>query len=142
MQDAFLKHQRIVVMKLKRVSQLTLGLFFASQLFYTAQAAPPKNQQPPNIMIILADDLGFSDISAYGGEIKTPHIDSLLKQGKMLFNFHASSMCSPTRAQLMTGADNHLVGLGACMKLQNDKKNWLAPIARVHSSKLMAIQAT
>ncbi len=53
MQDAFLKHQRIVVMKLKRVSQLTLGLFFASQLFYTAQAAPPKNQQPPNIMIIL-----------------------------------------------------------------------------------------
>lgn len=113
MQDAFLKHQRIVVMKLKRVSQLTLGLFFASQLFYTAQAAPPKNQQPPNIMIILADDLGFSDIGAYGGEIKTPHIDSLLKQGKMLFNFHASSMCSPTRAQLMTGADNHLVGLGA-----------------------------
>ncbi|MCT6834244.1 MAG: hypothetical protein M3039_09675, partial [Acinetobacter baumannii] len=53
-------------MKLKRVSQLTLGLFFASQLFYTAQAASPKNQQPPNIMIILADDLGFSDISAYG----------------------------------------------------------------------------
>lgn len=113
MQDAFIKLQRIVVMKLKRVSQLTLGIFFASQLFYTAQAASPKNQQPPNIMIILADDLGFSDISAYGSEIKTPHIDSLLKQGKMLFNFHASSMCSPTRAQLMTGADNHLVGLGA-----------------------------
>ncbi|MFH4307431.1 sulfatase-like hydrolase/transferase, partial [Acinetobacter baumannii] len=48
-----------------------------------------------------------------GSEINTPHIDSLLKQGKMLINFHASSMCSPTRAQLMTGADNHLVGLGA-----------------------------
>lgn len=112
MQDAFIKLQRIVVMKLKRVSQLTLGLF-ASQLFYTTQAASPKNQPLPNIMIILADDLGFSDISAYGSEIKTPHIDSLLKQGKMLFNFHASSMCSPTRAQLMTGADNHLVGLGA-----------------------------
>ena len=54
-----------------------------------------KNQQPPNIMIILADDLGFSDISAYGGEIKTPHIDSLLKQGKMLLIFMLHQ-CSPT----------------------------------------------
>ena len=93
-------------------------------------------------MIILADDLGFSDISAYGSEIKTPHIDSLLKQGKMLFNFHASSMCSPTRAQLMTGADNHLVGLGAMYETSKRQENWLEPIAHVHSLKLMDIQDT
>ena len=89
-----------------------IGTFCQPIVLHNASSTS-KNQQPPNIMIILADDLGFSDIGAYGGEIKTPHIDSLLKQGKMLFNFHASSMCSPTRAQLMTGADNHLVGLGA-----------------------------
>ncbi|WP_151980046.1 sulfatase-like hydrolase/transferase [Acinetobacter guerrae] len=97
----------------KKLSLLSLSVFLAGNSLQVVHAAQTKNQQPPNIMIILADDLGFSDISAYGSEIKTPHIDSLLNQGKMLFNFHASSMCSPTRAQLMTGADNHLVGLGA-----------------------------
>lgn len=99
-------------MTLKKLSQLSLGLILSSTLITPSYAAN-QAKAPPNIMIILADDLGFSDISAYGSEIKTPHIDSLLTQGKMLFNFHASSMCSPTRAQLMTGADNHLVGLGA-----------------------------
>lgn len=99
-------------MTLKKISQLSFGFFLSSTLISPSHATDPKHS-PPNIMIILADDLGFSDISAYGSEIKTPHIDSLLTQGKMLFNFHASSMCSPTRAQLMTGADNHLVGLGA-----------------------------
>ena len=97
----------------KKLNLLSLSLFLVGNSLATTYAAPTKDHQPPNIMIILADDLGFSDISAYGGEIKTPHINSLLHQGKMLFNFHASSMCSPTRAQLMTGADNHLVGLGA-----------------------------
>lgn len=70
-------------------------------------------QNPPNIMIILADDLGYSDLGAFGSEIPTPNIDSLLNQGKRFNNFHAQSLCSPTRAELMTGADNHLVGLGA-----------------------------
>ena len=102
-------------MTLKKLSQLSLGLILSSTLIAPSYAAN-QAKAPPNIMIILADDLGFSDISAYGSEIKTPHIDSLLTQGKMLFNFHASSMCSPTRAQLMTGADNHLVGLGAMYK--------------------------
>ena len=99
-------------MTLKKLSQLSFGLILSSTIIVPSYAAN-QIKAPPNIMIILADDLGFSDISAYGSEIKTPHIDSLLTQGKMLFNFHASSMCSPTRAQLMTGADNHLVGLGA-----------------------------
>ncbi|WP_445115639.1 arylsulfatase [Acinetobacter sp. WZC-1] len=96
----------------KQLSFFGLSLFFVGTTTSILHAAEPIKQSP-NVMIILADDLGFSDISAYGSEIKTPHIDSLLKQGKMLFNFHASSMCSPTRAQLMTGADNHVVGLGA-----------------------------
>lgn len=99
---------------MNQLSRFSFSLcLFTGIVISSVNAAPAQPKQPPNVMIILADDLGFSDISAYGSEIKTPHIDSLLKQGKMLFNFHASSMCSPTRAQLMTGADNHLVGLGA-----------------------------
>lgn len=95
------------------LNKLTLGLLLTGAFLHNTHAQTAQKTQPPNIMIILADDLGFSDLSAYGSEIKTPNIDSLLQQGKMLSNFHASSMCSPTRAQLMTGADNHLVGLGA-----------------------------
>ena len=98
---------------IKIINQHILSLVLIGTTLPTVQAQSEKIPKPPNIMIILADDLGFSDLSAYGSEIQTPHIDSLLKQGKILSNVHASSMCSPTRAQLMTGADNHLVGLGA-----------------------------
>jgi arylsulfatase A-like enzyme len=66
----------------------------------------------PNILLILADDLGFSDLGSYGGEIDTPNIDVLAKQGVRFSNFHVSATCSPTRSMLMTGVDNHLNGLG------------------------------
>ncbi|KTT51879.1 arylsulfatase [Pseudomonas oryzihabitans] len=66
----------------------------------------------PNILLIVADDLGFSDLSALGSEITTPNLDSLIKQGKLLLDFHTAPSCSPTRAMLMSGNDPHLVGLG------------------------------
>ncbi len=66
----------------------------------------------PNILVILADDLGYSDIGAFGGEINTPHIDALAASGRMLSNFHVGAVCSPTRAMLLSGADHHRVGLG------------------------------
>jgi arylsulfatase len=66
----------------------------------------------PNIIVILADDMGYSDIGVYGGEIETPHIDALAASGVRFSNFYSSLTCSPSRAMLMTGADNHLVGLG------------------------------
>jgi arylsulfatase A-like enzyme len=70
--------------------------------------APSK----PNILMILADDLGYSDIGAFGGEIQTPNLDALAQSGRLLTNFHAAGSCSPTRSMLMTGTDHHLVGLG------------------------------
>lgn len=60
----------------------------------------------PNFLVIVADDLGFSDTGAYGGEIKTPNIDNLAHAGIRFIDFHAAAACSPTRAMLLTGTDN------------------------------------
>lgn len=69
-------------------------------------------ETPPNIVIILADDVGFSDFGAYGSEISTPNIDALAERGAIFSNFHASPVCSPSRAMLMTGMASHLAGVG------------------------------
>lgn len=68
--------------------------------------------QRPNILVIVADDLGYSDIGAFGGEIATPHLDALAAGGRRLSNFHTAAVCSPTRASLMSGTDHHLAGMG------------------------------
>ncbi|CAL5870146.1 uncharacterized protein PFLUO_LOCUS4381 [Penicillium psychrofluorescens] len=66
----------------------------------------------PNFLLIVADDLGFSDVGAFGGEIQTPNIDSLADSGVRMTDFHTASMCSPTRSMLLSGTDNHIAGLG------------------------------
>ncbi|RSH95516.1 hypothetical protein EHS25_000608 [Saitozyma podzolica] len=69
----------------------------------------------PNFLLILADDLGgYSDIGCYGSEIRTPNIDALARDGARMTDFHATAACSPTRAILLTGTDNHIAGVG-CM---------------------------
>jgi arylsulfatase A-like enzyme len=60
----------------------------------------------PNFLIIVADDLGFSDVGAFGGEIRTPNIDSLARDGLRFTDFHAAAACSPTRSMLLSGTDN------------------------------------
>lgn len=77
------------------------------------RAAPPANPPPrPNIVLLVADDWGFSDVGAFGGEIATPHIDALAQRGTRFANFHIAASCSPSRAMLLTGVDNHLNGVG------------------------------
>jgi arylsulfatase len=71
----------------------------------------------PNILVIVADDLGFSDLGAFGGEIRTPNLDAIAAQGLRLTGFHAAPTCSPTRSMLMSGTDNHLAGLGSMSEL-------------------------
>lgn len=76
---------------------------------------PPRPHAPagaPNIVVILADDLGYSDIGCYGSEIPTPHIDALATRGVQFTNFHAQPSCSPTRASLLTGQESHAAGFG------------------------------
>ncbi|WP_188945698.1 sulfatase-like hydrolase/transferase, partial [Polymorphobacter multimanifer] len=65
--------------------------------------ATPAAAAPPNIVILLADDWGFSDVGAYGSEIATPNIDALAARGVRFSNFHVAGSCSPTRAMLQTG---------------------------------------
>lgn len=70
-----------------------------------------SNAKPPNIVLMLVDDSGLMDFGSFGGEAQTPNIDSLAKSGLMFSNMHASPVCAPSRAMLMTGSDNHLAGL-------------------------------
>ena len=66
----------------------------------------------PNIVILVADDWGFSDVGAFGGEIATPHLDALAAKGSRFSNFHVAATCSPTRSMLLTGVDHHRNGVG------------------------------
>ena len=80
-----------------------------------ALAAPPvaTGAAPrPNIVVLVADDWGFSDLGAFGGEIATPHLDALAKRGMRFSNFHVAASCAPTRSMLLTGVDNHRNGVG------------------------------
>ncbi|MCA0936911.1 arylsulfatase [Vibrio alginolyticus] len=71
-----------------------------------------SDSRSPNVLVIVADDLGYSDIGAFGSEIATPNIDSLVSQGRIMTNFHTAAVSSPTRASLLTGLDHHLAGIG------------------------------
>lgn len=83
----------------------------------------PRNE-PPNILLIVADDLGYADVGVFGGEIPTPNIDSLANNGMLLTNFYSSLACSPTRSMLLSGTDNHLAGLGVMgTPSRDDQKN-------------------
>ena len=66
----------------------------------------------PNMVVLLADDWGYSDVGAFGSEIHTPHLNQLAQSGTRFSNFHVSASCSPTRSMLLTGVDNHLNGVG------------------------------
>ncbi|MFY8191540.1 MAG: sulfatase-like hydrolase/transferase, partial [Limnohabitans sp.] len=70
----------------------------------------PSWAKRPNIVLMLADDWGFSDVGAFGGEIQTPNLNQLAQSGMRFSNFHVSASCSPTRSMLLTGVDNHLNG--------------------------------
>lgn len=78
----------------------------------TALLASPAAAAPPNIVILLADDWGFTDVGAFGSEIATPNLDALAAQGVRFSNFHVAGSCSPTRAMLQTGVSHHRAGLG------------------------------
>ena len=64
----------------------------------------------PNILLIVADDLGYADLGAYGSDISTPNIDALAEQGMLLTQFHTAPSCGPTRAMLLSGNNNHVAG--------------------------------
>lgn len=71
-----------------------------------------SSSKKPNVLVILVDDLGYSDLGAFGSEIATPNIDAIARDGRVLTNFHTTPLCATSRAELLTGVDHHLVGVG------------------------------
>jgi len=78
----------------------------------TSEESTSAEPRQPNILLIVADDLGYSDIGSFGGEIATPTLDRLASEGMQLSNFHVLPSCSPSRSVLLSGADNHVAGMG------------------------------
>jgi arylsulfatase A-like enzyme len=79
-------------------------------------------QRKPNILLIVADDLGYTDLGCYGGDIKTPNIDLLARKGVQFTNFHTSPLCAPTRSMLFSGNDNHVAGLGSMFPVKGTSR--------------------
>jgi len=101
-----------------------IGAIRVTRLFLAALCcvAPPvaaaeAKEGRPNLLVIVADDLGYSDLGAFGGEIRTPHLDRLALAGIRLAGFHTAPTCSPTRSMLLSGTDNHLAGLGTMAEM-------------------------
>lgn len=91
-----------------RRALIALALALLPGMAVGGERAPAR----PNIVILLADDWGFTDVGAFGGEIATPNIDALAAKGVRFSNFHVAGSCAPTRAMLQTGVSNHRAGLG------------------------------
>ena len=77
----------------------------------------PDLSDKPNVLYILLDDTGFADLGCYGSLIETPNIDALAAEGLLYNDFHVNSMCSPTRASLLTGCNHHAAGMGYIAEL-------------------------
>lgn len=88
---------------------LALLLIIGPYIFLSAQE--DSTERKPNIVLILVDDSGLMDFGAFGGEARTPNIDRLANQGLMFTNMHASPVCAPSRAMLLTGSDSHIAGV-------------------------------
>src|SRR5215217_5590356 len=82
---------------------LPFALTLAALLLVPASASRVEGATPPNILILLSDDMGFSDAGCYGGEIATPNLDALAKDGLRFTQFYNTARCWPTRAALLTG---------------------------------------
>jgi arylsulfatase A-like enzyme len=107
----------------------TIGRTIAgSKPWWPAPQQPPKGA--PNILVVLFDDVGFSDFGCYGSPIRTPTIDELAAQGLRYAGFHTTAMCSTTRAALLTGRNHHSVGVGCLANFDSGYPGYRGKIAR------------
>ena len=89
-----------------------LALCIATGPLFHVESEAAKSNDPPNIILIMSDDMGFSDIGCYGGEINTPNLDQLAKNGLRFSQFYNTARCCPTRAALLSGVYQHQAGIG------------------------------
>ncbi len=105
---------------MKKSLVLVSVLMLLAQFAYSQTPAAKVQDKRPNIVIILADDMGYSDMGCFGSEIKTPNMDGLASDGVRFTNFYTHATCSPSRSMLLSGVDTHLNGLG-------NMDEWTAP---------------
>src|SRR3546814_9227920 len=104
-------------MSVGKIAAAAITLTFSTLSACASQEHQVKAQvNRPNVVIILADDLGFSDLGAFGGEIDTPNLDALAKAGLRLTDFHAAPSCSPTRSMLLR-SEEHTSELQSLMRI-------------------------
>src|SRR5262245_24679194 len=92
-------------------------------------ATPARPEGAPNILVVLFDDVGFSDFGCYGSPIATPAIDALAGRGLRYTGFHTTAMCSTTRAALLTGRNHHSVGVGCLANFDSGFPGYRGKIA-------------
>ena len=104
---------------MKHTFKISIRLFAATSIMvlFMGLSVQQKKDTRPNIIFILADDMGYSDIGAYGGEVQTPNLDALAANGIKMRNFYNNARCCPTRASLLTGQYPHKVGIGHMVTL-------------------------
>ena len=96
--------------------------------FWPGGPTPPEGS--PNILIVLFDDVGFSDFGCYGSPIATPTIDRLAAGGLRYTGFHTTAMCSTTRAALLTGRNHHSVGVGCLANFDSGYPGYRGKISK------------
>ena len=101
-----------------------------------------ENSARPNILLIMVDDLGFSDLGCYGGEIRTPNLDRLASNGLRFTQFYNNALCAPTRASLLTGLYSQQVSRGGpkrlCYHRRGTQGGWLP---HPHGGKMASVRA-
>ena len=102
------------------MSHNTLSYLSALFITFAISTTSAQADDRPNIVIILADDMGYSDMGSFGSEINTPNLDALAEDGVRFTQFYTHASCSPTRSMLLSGADTHVNGLG-------NMSEWTAP---------------
>ena len=114
---------------MRRSASVFLSLLLGAVGTYAvaAEQVGSSTSGRPNIVFILADDLGFSDLASYGGEVNTPVISALAERGIRFTNYHTAANCAPARAMLLTGVNNHLASVPNIPEM-------IAPEQRVHDN--------
>lgn len=109
------------------VSSTAFGIETSANVVVDTETPSPVSRARPNIVFILADDLGYTDIASYGSEVNTPTLTALAEQGVSFTNYHTAANCAPARAMLLTGVDSHLAGVPNIPEM-------LAPEQRKHAN--------
>lgn len=104
-----------------------LQFLFVFACAFAVENSHAADAKRPNIVVFLVDDMGFSDIGCYGGEISTPNIDKLASNGVRFTQFHNTARCCPTRTALLTGLYPHQAGVGHMTQEQHDENGNALP---------------